>query len=123
MKNYLLLGICVFLAACAGNPPEWWNPTGSYADSSKQKKEATQTAAKSSTVSKQSQDDLMLVEENIDTAEDDYEELDLSDKPAATTEQAAKTDTPAKATSSLPAGPIEEHLPADGSLPPPSVLE
>ncbi len=29
-KKGLLVGSICFLSACAGNPPEWWNPGGVY---------------------------------------------------------------------------------------------
>jgi len=30
MKKFLLLVLPIFICACAGNPPAWWNPSGKY---------------------------------------------------------------------------------------------
>ena len=30
MKKYMLFVALFYLAACAGNPPSWWNPTNRY---------------------------------------------------------------------------------------------
>ena len=31
MKHLLLAVVTLGLCACAGNPPDWWNPSGTYA--------------------------------------------------------------------------------------------
>lgn len=121
MRFLILLSMCTLIAACAGNPPEWWNPTGRAPS-------ATQTGATSAakrTVTRQpASDELMLVEQNIDTAEENYEELDLSDKPAVVPEEeTGKTAATPSKEPQAEVSPVEEHLPADGSLPPPSVLQ
>ncbi len=125
MKVRFILPLCILLGACAGNPPEWWNPSGAHAAKTEQ---AAAAPAASSARAPQTGDDLMLVEQNIDTVDDDYEEMDLTEKSAPVQEQTAQAAD--KSQAATPAAKqehiiptVEENLPQDGSLPPPSVLQ
>ena len=119
MKRYLPLLVLFLLSACAGNPPQWWNPSGAYsADPSHTAETTAETSTGSAPVAK---DNPIPAEQDIDAVEESYEELDLSEKPAAAqTEEAPAT----KATTEPEViTQVEEHLPEDGSLPSPSVLD
>lgn len=68
------------------------------------------------------------LEQSIEPAQDSYEELNLNPLSGEETPVAAPADlaeqTPAPAQEEKPTAPAEtEHLPADGSLPFPTVLE
>jgi len=46
MKKFILFSLGVlFLTACAGNPPSWWNPGNVYSNSGKKQAPANQTSA------------------------------------------------------------------------------
>lgn len=125
--GFCLLSFC-FLCACAGNPPAWWNPSGSYGA----EKAAPATARPSlPAVVTAEEEEPVPMEQSIEPAMDNYEEMNLSplsegemqeetqEAPAAPEEQAAAPTPPPPAVS---AG-VKETLPEDGSLPAPTVLE
>ena len=85
----------VLMAACAGNPPAWWDPSGVYSKTETATSAATPTV-KSVVVHKTEE---IPTEEHIDASQDEYEEMKLS--PLSSVEQ-------------------QENAPA---LPEPSLLE
>lgn len=128
MRVLITLGFAVFLSACAGAPPAWWNPSGAYGDA---ELSAPQPAAVRTSLSQQvsaEEEEPLPLEQSIEPAQDSYEELNLNPLSGEETPVAAPADlaeqTPAPAQEENPTAPAEtEHLPADGSLPFPTVLE
>ena len=128
MRVWITLGLAVFLSACAGAPPAWWNPSGAYGDA---ELSAPQPAAVRTSLSQQvsaEEEEPLPLEQSIEPAQDSYEELNLNPLSGEETPVAAPADlaeqTPAPAQEEKPTAPAEtEHLPADGSLPFPTVLE
>ena len=151
MKKFTLLFVSCFLCACAGNPPQWWNPSGAY-DSAPQ----TQPAAEAEpSVSVPAAAEEMPAEQTIEPLVEEYEELNLS--PLGAPQDAGKIITPSQQAAVRPSSTSaasakeetkepdltvqsaeteteteteteglafeEENLPDDGTLPPPSVLQ
>ena len=103
MKKVFIFLPVLFLVACAGNPPEWWNPSGRY----------NQAASQSTPTVKQSvpRTQPVVKEETIDPLPDNsYEEEVLTPLPE-------EEDTPAAKVVTEPA------LDGNKGLPAPSVLE
>ena len=122
MRIYSLIAVVFLMSACAGNPPAWWNPSGTYGNTQQQ----TQTSRSGS--SKISQEDETPVEQDIEPALDGYEEMTLApieqQTPVPSAEELAGetlADTSEQAQVPVPTG--KEVLPEDGSLPEPSVLK
>ena len=118
MKYFYLFLIMLGLCACAGNPPDWWNPSGTYGNAEPAKAISSQNVSKKQRVSRPAVQEIP-VEESIETSVEEYEEISLN--PMEQMEQSVSEE------SSEQADPMyaseAEHLPADGSLPPPTVLE
>lgn len=138
MKKLFFVFSLSFLCACAGNPPQWWNPSGAYGEASIAETSAPSMAKPSLSVQQttQEEEEPYPMEQSIEPVMESYEELSLS--PLAPAVDAAdfpaqQTETPAA--EPQPAAPVQqaepepayepepENLPQDGSLPPPSVLE
>jgi len=111
----MMLGLC----ACAGNPPDWWNPSGAYGNATVNKPAKATTVSGKPVAPRKTQAEIPT-EETIETSVEEYEEINLN--PIEQTEQSGSTDDGTEQADPMYA-PAEEHLPADGSLPMPSVLE
>lgn len=115
MKKIIFLYICaVLLAACAGNPPAWWNPGNTYSSTSRQsvsdEKPRTHFAAPSPVPA-------MPAEESIALPDESYEEMMLTPLQDEDPETSGAAQTaPASETA-------YSSLAESGVLPPPSVLE
>ena len=129
------------LCACAGNPPQWWNPSGAYGTETAQQNSSSAPARPSlSAPVTTEQEEPYPIEQTIEPAMESYEELNLS--PLGVEQEAGEIVPPAPdaAPQSDTEGPVqseeesaadepvvpvqpEENLPPDGSLPPPSVLQ
>ncbi|MBO7238021.1 MAG: hypothetical protein J6U96_01860 [Elusimicrobiaceae bacterium] len=122
MKHLLLAVVTLGLCACAGNPPDWWNPSGTYGAQGT-KAVSQKTGASSAQTAKPAEE--IPAEESIDTTFEEYEELSLAD--TGEVKQSSLTETKADTTDATeqadPMYTTEENLPADGSLPQPTVLE
>lgn len=105
MKNILaaFLGSVLFVA-CAGNPPQWWNPGNRYG--TPEQTPAVQTAAQRTMPAPK--------EEKLELRDESYEEITLTPMPDEDGENATGASA-SQNTELLPAG--------DVSLPVPSVLE
>lgn len=122
---FCLLSLC-FLCACAGNPPAWWNPSGTYGSQS-----AAPASVKPSLPSAVTpeEEEPVPMEQSIEPAMESYEEMNLSPISDADTREEPAPQAPAAEAAepekdAAPAAPeVKEELPADGSLPLPSVLE
>ena len=103
MKYFFpILVLCACLVACAGNPPQWWNPGNRYGQ--------TQNTATSSGTSVKKTTDVVTQEESIEPLPDNsYEEEVLAPLPE-------EEDMPAPVK-----GEAEPAL--ENGLPVPSVLE
>ena len=123
----------LLLTACAGTPPAWWDPAGTYSGQS-----AAAAVPASGTAVAPAQNvsttPIAPLEEEIEPLQDDmYEEMNLSVsgeviEPAAKNVSETKTETKVASVSNEPAQAMKElseaeDLPADGSLPAPSVLK
>ena len=134
MKQLFLFMSVIGLVACAGTPPEWWNPSGQYSKNNPPAKVQPGTVRPI-----QPTETEIPVEEDIEATFDTYEEEDLAplSEESEITEEIAdeKTVAVAQPTATLEKStentqvsesekfPVEENLPEDGSLPRPSVLE
>ncbi len=133
MKIYTLTGVILLLGACAGNPPAWWNPSGSYGTSTGSVRQTQPRRTVSSGSSKVTVEDETPAEQDIDPALDGYEEMNLSpiDEQAEVQRLAAEDAQTATANTSgqvqVPAGTAvqskREVFPPNNFLPAPSVLE
>ncbi len=128
MRLLIALGLAVFLSACAGAPPAWWNPSGAYGNATVSA--PRQPAVRPSLPQQVSaeEEEPVPLEQSIEPAEDSYEELNLNPLSGEETPVAAPAASPAQAPAAAqkeaPVAPAEpEDLPADGSLPFPTVLE
>lgn len=63
------------LAACAGNPPDWWNPSGMYGNASGKQSVAEKTAHPAVVLQQKEE---VPGEEDIAPAVDNYEEEKLA---------------------------------------------
>ena len=120
----LLLLVMLSVCACAGNPPDWWNPGGTYGNTPSAKAVSQPTTGAAVAHTPKAEEEIPT-EEKIDTTFEEYEELNLSDTGEVKSTTAAQTElTSADATEQAdPMYAAEEHLPDDGSLPDPTVLE
>ena len=91
------------LAACAGNPPQWWNPGNRYGAT--EQTTAAQTAAQRTEPTPK--------EEKLELRDESYEEIVLTPMPDEDGENAT----------GVSASQNKELLPAGDTLPAPSVLE
>lgn len=133
MKQFSICILLVALAACAGNPPAWWNPSGTYDGKTPSATASSSKNITSVTTNRIAHTDLMPSEEDMEASFDDtFEEFNISPtdemrQEQATASQAAESAQQPSATqedtATKPTAPVKEHLPADGSLPVPSVLE
>lgn len=104
MKNILavFLGSAMFVA-CAGNPPQWWNPGNRYGAT--EQTPAVQTPVKRTMP--------VPKEEKLELRDESYEEIVLTPMPDEDGENAT----------GVSASQNKELLPAGDALPAPSVLE
>ena len=143
MKHLFVVCVLFFLCACAGNPPQWWNPSGAYGSDGKENNASSPARPSLSSVVTAEEEEPYPMEQTIEPAVESYEELNLS--PLGAPQEAGEIlpETSAAAAAQEPAGteetaelsleqtdveapssvPEEEYLPPDGSLPPPSVLQ
>ena len=105
-KVFSFLFLCVFAAACAGNPPAWWNPGNRYGT-------ADGSVTISPTPRSTTRTPVPVKEEEIDVVDQSYEEITLTPMP----DEDEENDTGVAASQN------EELTPHDDSLPLPSVLE
>ena len=104
-KSVGLFLIGLWMTACAGNPPAWWNPDNRYGTLDHP---AVKSSQKTGTVRRQP----AVTEQTMDALPDDsYEEITLTPMPDEDEETQTGVAEP------------EEPVPADGSLPVPSVLD
>ena len=106
MKN--ILGICLFclgLAACAGNPPAWWNPGNIYSPQNKNNPTNAQI-----NVAASQHDTQTPIEQKIDVPNDDYEEMTLT----PLQDEEGENDSGESSAQSMPD--------LEDTLPPPSIL-
>ena len=131
MKKISLILLSVLFIACAGNPPDWWNPSGTYNKENARSKQSQKVNAEPSGSSNVEAEDETPAEQTIDAVLDEnYEEINLDpiDEQAEAQKAAAQS---LNNTSGQVQVPVQDassaktanSLPADGSLPPPSVLE
>jgi len=128
MRYFFLFGLSLGLCACAGNPPAWWNPSGAYGPTTTSSA-ISQKQTVNPAISSRKTEPEIPAEESIETSIDEYEELGLSDtgevemsrQTHISQTEEHTTDTTEQADPMY--APAEEHLPPDGSLPPPTVLE
>lgn len=110
MKN--ILGICLLsmgLAACAGNPPAWWNPGNVYSPTHKEAPSTrTDTAPAEPAVTAQQQPP---AEQILTLPDEDFEEMTLT----PLQDEEGENDSGEASAQSAP-------NPED-SLPPPSILD
>ena len=116
MKHFYLLVAMLSLSACAGNPPEWWNPSGTYGTQSVNKSNTALAPVR--TVTRQAEVEIPA-EETIETTVEEYEEMSLN--PLEQTETSSAEESSEQADPMY--APAEEHTAREGALPPPSVLE
>ena len=103
MKRIFLFALCVlFLGACAGNPPAWWNPGNRYG--------TTQGTVKSTPAQRAKP---VVEEETLEVVDESYEEITLTPMPDEDEENA----------SGAAASQNEALLPDGDPLPLPSVLD
>ena len=119
MKCFIAFIFVFSLAACAGNPPQWWDPSGIY------QAEAQQTAVKPAKKVVAKQADEIPAEEDIGTTLEEYEELRLTDTGEVQEISHTHTDVVSEESKEQadPMYAVDEKLPEDGSLPEPTVLE
>ena len=114
-KNlFLFLALGLLSAACAGNPPAWWNPGNAYSSGSRSVRPVQAASSGNIEVSAPAQDEAVIPqEEAISTPlpDESYEEMILTPLQDEETENASGE-------SSAQSAPSET-----GQLPPPSVLE
>ena len=139
-RHVVILFSCCILGACAGNPPAWWNPSGTYSPSQPAQQAAPAAAPSLPMAVAAEEEEPYPAEQTIEPVMQSYEELDLSpfaqtvevsasaeaEPAAAAAPSAPSTAEPSAQLPHTPAAPVpeeEEELPADGSLPPPSVLQ
>ena len=119
MKKFLgLLFIICLLTACAGAPPQWWNPSGTYGNESVSSPQQSTSARVSPAVRPEEMP--VPVEESISTQDDSYEEMILTPLQDEETEEpsaGAQTQNTMDITPSAP-----ESATAGSALPLPSVL-
>lgn len=140
VKHVVILFSCCVLGACAGNPPAWWNPSGTYSTSQPAQQAAPAADPSLAAPASAEEEEPYPAEQTIEPVMQSYEELDLSpfaqtvevsasaeaEPAAAPAPSAAPAAEPSAQLPDAPAAPApeeEEALPADGSLPPPSVLQ
>ncbi len=75
-RIYYLICIQVFLIACAGNPPAWWNPRNLQPGQEATAKQRVSSQAAKSAASEETPSE--LVEESIEVSNDEYEEMQLT---------------------------------------------
>lgn len=138
MKNIYLFFALTVLCACAGTPPRWWNPSGNYENTGAAQPSAVPVSLPASPAKEE--EDPANLEQSFEPAADGYEELTLSpyshdddtaaedfsapqQAPAPAQQKAQKLEKRDKPSASSGPAKVEERLPEDGSLPPPSVLE
>lgn len=118
-KCLLVLLVSAFCAACAGNPPQWWNPSGSYGNTPAPVPPKTVTAEPASS---SFEEQPIPAEVPIAAAaqDDQYEEMMLTPLQDEETEEASdkKNDGATMAITPSSGGTASED-----ALPPPSVLE
>lgn len=137
MKLTACLALCVFLCACAGNPPAWWNPSGAYGGRDISAPSVSKPTPSPSGAVTAEEEEPFASEILLDPADENVEELRLSPlsgeiteepviQPAAAADEqtllASEESASAPESSSVGEPEPEELLPEDGSLPPPSVL-
>jgi len=76
MKHITYFFLLLFLCACAGNPPEWWNPSGRY-NSAPKTVPLPAPAVAPATLPQQRPASLAEAEETFTPQEADFEEMDL----------------------------------------------
>jgi len=72
MKKSIFL-VCLFLTACAGNPPAWWDPSNRYAPASQTQTAAPQKAVTSVSQPQEEEEEIFSFE-----TDSDYKEMDIS---------------------------------------------
>ena len=77
MKKSIFLG-CLFLAACAGNPPAWWDPSNHYAPSAQTQTAAPQQTANTVLPAQPKEEESFSFE-----TDSEYEEMAISPEEAA----------------------------------------
>lgn len=131
------LFVFVFLTACSGNPPAWWNPGNVYSNIGRQSDSKESQPSKSSSVSTSSFEVMEEPqEESISVADESYEEMALTPLQDEENEQqsgdssAQSVSNPEEDIPELGENPADEDFSAQpatdtasGGLPLPSVLE
>lgn len=109
--------VSFFMAACAGNPPAWWNPSNSYNGPSQVRGSAPKTVKVAPNNGEQ---EITPAEENLTPLPDEsYEEMILTPLQDEETEDPANK-TPQDTQNTMD---ITPSASMGSMLPPPSVLE
>ncbi len=120
MKKFLgLLLVMGLLTACAGAPPQWWNPSGSYGNESVSRPQQSAAARTSATV--RPDETPVPAEEAISTQDDSYEEMILTPLQDEETEEPSAGTQTQNTMDITPSAPESTTAPG-GALPMPSVL-
>lgn len=117
-KIALVLPAVCLLAACAGNPPQWWNPSGSYGNDAVS---ASSSAGHTEPVrAAEPEEEPIPAEENIaaPSPDDSYEEMILTPLQDEETEDPADKTSQSQNTMDITPSAPE----SSGGLPVPSVL-
>lgn len=118
-KVFVSLFLGLFLTACAGNPPAWWNPGNTYSSTGRQ----SVSEEKPRTPQKTPVERVLPIptEENISVADESYEEMILTPSAAPVEEMpsSAEEGTP----SEEPEDAFDAPVSSSDRLPLPSVLE
>lgn len=115
-KNlFSILAFAIFLTACAGNPPAWWNPSNAYSSDGSSISSSSKGSSSSGTEETQPQfSEETPIPQEIDMAplpDESYEEMILT----PLQDEEVENDSGVSSSQSAPT----EMQP----LPPPSVLE
>ena len=119
----------LIFSACAGNPPDWWNPSGMYGNEGEKTASQPAVRVQPSLSMQTTAEEEEPAEQSIDPAFEAYEEMRLSPL-SATEDEIIETETEEKPELSLTQESSPENSPtalpetsSDNFLPPPSVLE
>lgn len=90
MKKIICVFVSVFLCACAGNPPAWWNPSGRYMQNTQPNTTAAPTSIPA-TITPQKQSLATPAEETFTPEESSFEEMALTPPAVESLENAEET--------------------------------
>ena len=128
MKLSIFILSAFILTACAGNPPDWWNPSGIYGNEGEKMAAPDRRAEYPSFSSQTTAEEEEPAEQNIDPAFETYEEMRLTPLSPMQDEVEEEQDLQDLTTPPQQTAPAEQDDSSaddtlDDTLPPPSVLE